>query len=228
MAGARANDLWVFGYGSLMWRPGFAYAERQRATLTGYRRCFCIYSVHHRGTPRRPGLVLGLDRGGRCDGVVYRIAEGEASAVLAYLREREQINGVYRQTRVGLTLPDGIGGDMVDAVTFIAEPAHPSYAGRLSVHVQARLIRAAAGRSGPNLDYLASTLEHLAELGIRERELERVSVLASVAMARGAAADRSARVTGLARTLSATGVRVRLLTPSQRRRFVYRLNGVGG
>ena len=93
---AQPHDLWVFGYGSLMWRPGFAYEEAQRARLVGYRRCFCIYSVHHRGSPERPGLVLGLDRGGACEGIAYRIAAPRADETYQYRRARELINGVYR------------------------------------------------------------------------------------------------------------------------------------
>ena len=93
---AARHDLWVFGYGSLMWRPGFAYEDAQHARLTGYRRCFCIYSVHHRGTARRPGLVLGLDRGGACEGIAYRVAARNAAETIRYLRAREQVNGVYR------------------------------------------------------------------------------------------------------------------------------------
>src|SRR5215470_16603979 len=91
------HDLWVFAYGSLMWRPAFAFAEARRARLTGYHRAFCIYSVHHRGTPERLGLVLGLDRGGVCEGVAYRVPATDAVAVRAYLRAREQVSGVYRE-----------------------------------------------------------------------------------------------------------------------------------
>lgn len=231
------SPLWVFAYGSLMWRPGFAFAEQRRATLTGYRRCFCIYSVHHRGSHKRPGLVLGLDRGGSCHGVVYRIDAGAASGVLAYLQAREQINGVYRQAQVvvdvehsGFETISGSAGagpvaapQRIDAVAFIAEPAHPSYAGRLPIAIQARLIRAAAGLSGPNLDYLASTLCHLAELGIQERELLRVATLAGPALARGNGADRMARVSGLARVLAATPAAAPVMPPVQRRRFIYRI-----
>jgi cation transport protein ChaC len=229
------HDLWVFAYGSLMWRPGFAYAGQRRATLTGYRRCFCIYSVHHRGSHKRPGLVLGLDRGGSCHGVVYRIDAGEARGVLAYLQAREQINGVYRQAQVVVDVEhsgfdSGSSGagtvaapQRIDAVAFIAEPAHPSYAGRLPIAVQARLIRSAAGFSGPNLDYLASTLCHLADLGIQERELLRVATLAGPALARGNGADRMARVSGLARALAATPVAAPVMLQVQRRRFIYRI-----
>jgi cation transport protein ChaC len=170
---AAGHDLWVFGYGSLMWRPGFAYEEAQHARLTGYRRCFCIYSVHHRGTTERPGMVLGLDRGGACEGIAYRVAAATAAETTRYLRAREQVNGVYRETHVPVELITGPHREVL-ALAYIVERAHPNYAGQLPLAVQARLIHGARGRSGANLDYLISTLRHLTELGIRDRELERL------------------------------------------------------
>jgi glutathione-specific gamma-glutamylcyclotransferase len=172
---AAGHDLWVFGYGSLMWRPGFAYEEAQHARLTGYRRCFCIYSVHHRGTRERPGLVLGLDRGGACEGIAYRVAAANAAETRNYLRAREQVNGVYREAHVPVQLITGAHREVL-ALTYIVERAHPNYAGQLPLARQARLIHGSRGYSGANLDYLISTLRHLAELGIRERELERLPV----------------------------------------------------
>ena len=170
------DDLWVFAYGSLMWRPGFAFAERRRAVLTGYRRCFCLYSVHHRGTPKRLGMVLGLDRGGACEGIAYRIAAANVQAVRSYLRAREIVNGVYREAVLPVEL-DGDADKQVPALAFIVERAHPNYAARLPLAKQARLIRGARGLSGANVDYLVSTLRHLHELNIRERELERLVVM---------------------------------------------------
>jgi cation transport protein ChaC len=189
----------VFAYGSLMWRPGFAYAEMRRARLTGYRRAFCIYSVHHRGTPERLGLVLGLDRGGACEGVAYRVAAADVAEARRYLRARELVNGVYREALVPVELEgkagsppspppshpltgrDGERSDpvhVVSALAYIVERAHHTYAGRLALATQARLMRAAKGVSGANLDYLVCTVRHLIELGIRERELERLVTLA--------------------------------------------------
>lgn len=170
-----AHEDWVFGYGSLMWRPGFPYIEAQRAHLTGYRRCFCVYSIHHRGTRVRPGLVLGLDRGGACTGMAFRIAAAEAEGVRAYLRAREQVEGVYRSINVPVHLAQE--GREVMALAFVVERSHLNYAGGLPVRVQARIIAAAAGRSGANIDYLFNTLVHLRAMGLRERELERVAVL---------------------------------------------------
>ncbi|HZT46766.1 MAG TPA: gamma-glutamylcyclotransferase [Hyphomicrobiaceae bacterium] len=167
------HDLWVFGYGSLMWRPGFEYEEAQHARLTGFRRCFCIYSVYHRGTRERPGLVLGLDRGGSCEGIAYRVAAARAAATRRYLRAREQVSGVYREAHVPVELTNGPRREVL-ALAYIVERAHPNYAGRLPLAIAARLIHGAVGLSGANLDYLVSTLRHLDELGIREPELARL------------------------------------------------------
>jgi cation transport protein ChaC len=170
------HDLWVFAYGSLMWRPGFPFEESRRARLTGYSRRFCIYSVHHRGTPERLGLVLGLDRGGVCEGVAYRVSAAQSDEVRAYLRAREQVSGVYREALVPVELEHPQAAVM--ALAYIVERAHPAYAGRPPLRLQAQLIRGAKGLSGANLDYLVSTVRHLHELGIRERELERLVVMA--------------------------------------------------
>ena len=220
------GDLWVFGYGSLMWRPGFAYEDVRPAALTGLRRCFCIYSVHHRGSAERPGLVLGLDNGGACKGLAFRVGAAKARETLAYLRAREQVNGVYRETHVPLQLPGR--GEPVMGIAYVAERAHPSYAGRLPIGEQARLIRAARGLSGANLDYLVSTLEHLAKLGIRERELERVQVLAGAVFARsGDDTARRQRITGLVRVAASGAARAPRLKRGDRKRFMHRQRDKG-
>lgn len=218
---AREADLWVFAYGSLMWRPGFAYVERVSAQLSGYRRCFCIYSVHHRGTPQRPGLVLGLDRGGVCRGVAYRIASACIADTVAYLRAREQVTGVYREAIVPIRLLTE-ERPQVPALAYLVERAHPSYAGRLAPAVQARLIRGAQGISGGNLEYLVSTLGHLAELGIAEPELERVLNLAGRFVARGR--DPLARMQSVRRATAREpiDVKTRRLRPGERKRFIHR------
>lgn len=219
---AGGHDLWVFGYGSLMWRPGFAYEEAQHARLIGYRRCFCIYSVYHRGTQDRPGMVLGLDRGGACEGIAYRVRASRAAATTRYLRDREQVNGVYREAHVPVQLITGEHRE-VQALTYIVERAHPNYAGQLPLAVQARLIHASRGRSGINLDYLISTLRHLAEVGIREREMERL--LAMI----GPHAARLATANGGSPHAAAYSRLVRSHLPAHRirhlvgdRRFLYR------
>lgn len=176
---AEPADTWIFGYGSLMWNPGFAFTEARPARLTGYHRAFCIYSIHYRGTERQPGLVLGLDRGGVCDGIAFRIAPETRLETLTYLRRRELIYGVYREALVPLDLGHAAqeARQTVWAVTYIAERAHPAYAGRLPLSRAASLIRRSAGRSGTNLDYLLSTRRHLLSLDIREPGLDRLVTL---------------------------------------------------
>jgi glutathione-specific gamma-glutamylcyclotransferase len=164
-----AGEHWVFGYGSLMWRPGFAYLERAAATLHGRRRAFCIYSVHHRGTPERRGLVLGLAAGGATRGMAYRVADADWAETYAYLREREQPTETYVEARVSVRLADG---REVEALTFLSDRAHPQWAGVLSLERQTELIAGATGLSGRNADYLADLVEHLREAGIRDRTME--------------------------------------------------------
>src|SRR5262245_34245687 len=219
-----ATEHWIFAYGSLMWRPGFAYAEARHARLVGYRRCFCIYSMHHRGSPARPGLVLGLDRGGTSEGIAYRVSSAHYPAIVRYLRGREQVSGVYREVRVAVSLL-GDSSREVMALTYVVERAHPSYAGRLPLAVQARLIRGACGLSGINLDYLISTLAHLAELGIRERDLQRLLAIIGPHTARATRPDRAKpSVTAMLRATRRlpVSVPVRGLKLEQRRRFLYR------
>jgi cation transport protein ChaC len=174
----RVEQHWVFGYGSLMWRPGFAFVERSSAILHGRRRAFCIYSVHHRGTPERPGLVLGLAPGGSVRGVAYRIAPHDWPKVRAYLQEREQPTETYVEAKVRLRL---IGRGAVLAVTYLSDTRHPQWAGALTLEVQARLIAGARGLSGANIDYLRDLVAHLRAEGLRDpgmaRLLERVSAL---------------------------------------------------
>jgi cation transport protein ChaC len=162
---------WVFGYGSLMWRPEFPYVERQPATLHGRRRAFCIYSVHHRGAPERPGLVLGLAPGGAVRGTAYRVADAAWAEVYAYLREREQPTETYVESHAAVRLADG---RRVEALVFLSDRAHPQWAGLLDLDAQARLIAGARGLSGPNVDYLRDLVRHLREEGARDRGMERL------------------------------------------------------
>lgn len=179
-----SGDLWVFAYGSLMWRPGFEADEVHHARLVGWRRSFCIYSRFHRGSPQRPGLVLGLDRGGACEGLVFRVSAARARETLRYLREREQVGSVYREAQVPVTLLSGLREEVM-ALAFLVERSHPSYAGQLPLARQAHYVRGGSGKSGNNIDYLASTLAHLRQLGIRERELERLQAVVGAFAARG-------------------------------------------
>ncbi|MBZ9662302.1 gamma-glutamylcyclotransferase [Mesorhizobium sp. ESP-6-4] len=164
-------DFWVFGYGSLIWRPGFAHVETRRARLYGYRRSLCVYSFVHRGTRARPGLVLGLDRGGSCVGLAYRVPGNLRDEVLSYLRERELVTSVYLERILDVRL-DGSGA--VEAVAYTVDRQHEQYAGALDADHAARIVRGAVGQSGRNEDYVLSTLEHLEALGIRDHWLEEV------------------------------------------------------
>lgn len=165
------DEHWVFGYGSLMWRPGFAFVERQRARLHGRRRAFCIFSVHHRGTRERPGLVLGLASGGAVRGAAYRVAEADWPGVRAYLLEREQPTETYVEARVPVRLGDGRSAR---ALTFLSDLSHPQWAGGLAPEAQADLIAGARGLSGRNIDYLRDLVAHLRAEGIRDHGMERL------------------------------------------------------
>jgi cation transport protein ChaC len=161
----------VFGYGSLMWRPGFDYVDRQTAVLHGRRRAFCIYSVHHRGTPQRPGLVLGLAPGGAVRGAAFRVAEAAWPRTYAYLLEREQPTETYREAEVFIRLADG---RRVPTLAFLSDMTHPQWAGRLDAEAQARLIAGSRGLSGRNIDYLRDLVAHLRQDGVRDRGMERL------------------------------------------------------
>ncbi len=166
-----AAERWVFGYGSLMWRPGFPFAERRAATLHGRRRAFCIYSVYQRGTHERPGLVLGLAPGGACRGAGYRVAEADWPDVHAYLMERED---PYIEARRTLRLDDG---RRVEALVFLSDVKHPQWAGGLSLERQVELIAGAKGLSGRNVDYLSDLVDHLREMGVRDAAMERLKAM---------------------------------------------------
>lgn len=163
--------LWVFAYGSLMWRPGFNYVEAHRARLDGLHRSLCIYSIHHRGTKQQPGLVLGLDRGGECFGRAFGIAQDKEVEVRAYLKEREQITNVYREAIRPVELLTGTKR-VVEALCFVIDPAHEQYAGKLALERQVAIVKNANGASGNNQDYVAKTLQHLREADIFDHELE--------------------------------------------------------
>ena len=171
MTGVSAGDKWVFGYGSLMWRPGFSFIERRTALLHGRRRAFCIYSVHHRGTPERRGLVLGLASGGSVKGAAYRVAAGDWQAVYEYLREREQPTETYFEAWREVKI-DGNGA--AGALTFLSDTRHPQWAGALTLEQQADLIAGASGLSGRNVDYLRDLVMHLHEDGVRDHGMERL------------------------------------------------------
>lgn len=169
-----ADALWVFGYGSLIWDPGFPVAERAVARLEGWHRSFCMRSIHHRGSVEAPGLVLALDRatGAHCDGVAFRVAEGQEAATVAALRERELVSSAYLEVTLPVSLTDG---REVAALAYVIDPEHVQYCGGLPLEEQAQIIARATGGRGPNRDYLWSTAAHLAELGIGDDDLDWLS-----------------------------------------------------
>lgn len=166
--------LWVFAYGSLIWDPCFPVAARHIGRVAGWQRSFCMWSVRYRGTDADPGLVLALDRAakGFCDGVAFRVADGAETTALADLRKRELISSAYLETVLPVRL---VTGDTVQAVTFVIDTAHAQYAGALPPDTQARIIARAMGQRGPNRDYLFATAKHLADLGLRDADLEALS-----------------------------------------------------
>ncbi|MBK5934633.1 cation transport protein ChaC [Rhodovulum imhoffii] len=162
--------LWVFGYGSLIWDPGFSVAERHIARLDGFHRSFCMWSIHHRGTEAEPGLVLALDAapGASCQGLAFRAEPGSETETIARLRERELVSAAYLETEQQVTLCPGV---TVRAVTYVIDPHHRQYTGGLDLEQQARIIARAAGGRGPNRDYLFNTAAHLDELGLQDPDL---------------------------------------------------------
>ena len=175
---ADLGDLWVFGYGSLMWRPDFPFAERHRARVDGLHRGLYVFSHVHRGTPERPGLVLGLDEGGSCEGIAFRVRARDRMAVIDYLREREQVTAVYRERTVPVTVS---GEDRpVMALTYVVDRTHQQYAGQLAREDALSLVRQGVGQSGPCREYVLNTVLSLERMGLHDPTLhwlaERLSV----------------------------------------------------
>jgi len=168
------GDIWIFGYGSLMWRPNFPHAETRPALLRGYHRALCIYSVEYRGTYERPGLVFGLDRGGSCRGLAFRVLEKDVKEVMNYLYEREMITGVYLPRWRHIETTDKASKKTVLSYLFVADPDHDQYTGKLSDDDAIKIILQGRGKAGACIDYLTNTFEHLQELGIHDRVLERL------------------------------------------------------
>ena len=168
---AERGDLWIFGYGSLMWDPGFRHAEAHPAVVHGYHRRFCVYSYTYRGTRARPGLVLGLDRGGACKGIAYKVPRRHAKAALAYLWERELDDGVYRFRKLRARL----ARRAVEAFSCVVDRADPGYAAELSIEETARLICQGVGRRGLCVHYLENTVRHIEALGLTDGALHRLA-----------------------------------------------------
>ena len=164
------GDLWIFGYGSLMWDPGFPYVQWAPALIYGYHRALCVSSNRWRGTAARPGLVLGLDRGGACRGIAFLVARADVAPTLEALWAREMRRSAYHPRFLRARLP----AKQVQALAFVADLSHAAYAGGLSVEKTAERVANCCGARGPNLQYLIRTLEHLSELGVRDHNLLRV------------------------------------------------------
>jgi cation transport protein ChaC len=184
----RGGGFWVFGYGSLMWRPGFDYLERRLARLDGYRRAFALSSIRYRGTPEVPGLVLGLDwdPGAACVGMAFRVCPTRDGEVRDYLAERELVTRSYFEVLHPVTLmpaheteagPGDRGERRVEAICYVLDRTHPQYRGRLPLEEQAGIIARAVGPAGANAEYLHNTVAHLAELGIGDPDLERLDAM---------------------------------------------------
>jgi cation transport protein ChaC len=170
------SDLWVFGYGSLIWRPGFEFLERVPARLIGEHRALCVYSFVHRGTAEKPGLVLGLDRGGACRGVAFRVAEKNRAATIAYLRAREQVTSVYREVTRSVWLEND-ARQRVGALVYVVDRGHGQYAGHLSLAEQLRHVLQGHGQSGANRDYVLSTVKAIEAEGFRDAQLHQLATM---------------------------------------------------
>lgn len=171
---AREDGFWVFGYGSLLWKPGFPYSERRVARLVGFQRRFALKSVHYRGTEENPGLVLGLDwrPGAECVGAAFRVRTADSREVRRYLYERELVSYSYFELKCPIELIGDDGGAERDqAICYVLDRTHRQYWGDLTLEQQAEIIAKAVGPMGPNADYLYSTVAHLAELGIEDEDL---------------------------------------------------------
>jgi cation transport protein ChaC len=165
------GDLWVFGYGSLMWSPGFRHAEQQTGLVRGYHRALCILSNRYRGTPEKPGLVMGLCRGGSCWGIAFRVPAARVRHVLRALWKREMLNRVYVPTLV----PVSVGPKRrIRALAFVADTSHRQFVRELDLHGRARLVAQGIGQRGRCVDYIRNTLQHMLELGVNDPHLARI------------------------------------------------------
>jgi cation transport protein ChaC len=198
------GDLWVFGYGSLMWSPGFTYKEKALGRVHGYHRALCILSTRYRGTKRKPGLVMGLCRGGSCWGMAFRVHAARVRQALARLWKREMPRRVYAPRLLKVQLSSG---REVRALAFLADPTHPAYVRELDLHGRARLVAQGIGQRGPCMDYIRNTVAHMHELGVADPHLERVLHAALALRANGSGAAAQAEVPSAERQPEATAAR---------------------
>jgi cation transport protein ChaC len=164
------QDLWLFGYGSLIWNPAFHFDEQRKGRIRGWHRRFCLWTPLGRGSPERPGLVLGLERGGSCSGMAFRLPVAHIASELDIIWRREMVSGAYLPRWVRVTTEEG----RVDAITFTIDPNNPRYAGRLDEDEVVRVVATAVGRLGPCTDYLFKTADALAALGLEDRAIVRL------------------------------------------------------
>ena len=166
------GDFWVFGYGSLIWNPGFEPVKSCPAKLYGLHRSLCIYSWVHRGTREAPGLVLGLDKGGSCYGMAFKVDGERRTSVIKYLRERELVTNVYKEAWRQIKFDDG---STILALTYIVDRANPQYCGKLGMQRQIEIVSSAKGNSGHNIEYVTKTVNHLKAIAIRDHNLEKIA-----------------------------------------------------
>lgn len=198
------GDLWVFGYGSLMWSPGFAYKQKASGRLHGYHRALCILSTRYRGTKRKPGLVMGLCRGGSCWGMAFRVEAARVRHALARLWQREMPRRVYAPRLLKVQLRTG---RHVRALAFLADPAHPAYVRELDLQGRARLVAQGNGQRGLCVDYIRNTIEHMQQVGVRDPHLERILHAALALRTNGLRARAQAEVPTAERQPEATAAR---------------------
>jgi cation transport protein ChaC len=204
MAQLPKGDLWIFGYGSLMWSPGFSYRHKALGRIHGYHRALCILSTRYRGTKRKPGLVMGLCRGGSCWGIAYRVHAQRVRHALARLWQREMPRRVYAPRLLHVQLRSG---RQVRALAFLADPTHPAYVRELDLHGRARLVAQGIGQRGPCVDYIRNTLDHMHELGVNDPHLERILHAALALRGNGSGAAARAEVPSPRRQPEATAAR---------------------
>jgi cation transport protein ChaC len=183
------GGFWVFAYGSLMWDPRFPVRVVRPARLHGWHRALCILSIANRGTPERPGLVVGLSRGGSCVGRALMVAAEHADATLRHLQEREMSTDAYVPRMLQVWLD---GGEQIPALVFVARRGHPQFVAGLSREEQARLIVQGRGPYGSSLDYLRSVCRHLDECRIVDGPLHAVLALAEASAGPDAATAKPA------------------------------------
>jgi cation transport protein ChaC len=199
------GDLWVFGYGSLMWSPGFSFKDKGPGRVHGYHRALCILSTRYRGTEHKPGLVMGLCRGGSCWGMAFRVDAARVRHALARLWQREMPRRVYAPRLLQVQLRSG---RYVRALAFLADPTHPAYVRELDLHSRARLVAQGIGQRGQCVDYIRNTLDHMHEVGVNDLHLEHI-LHAALALRSGSAAGElgGAEVPAAERQPEATAAR---------------------